>query len=401
MKKCKKITAVFLAVIMLLSVMPIAGIDFFKASALEASGQLSDTVSYTFDDSTGTLTISGTGNMSDYSRNKSPFYDNSSIKTVIIEDGITSIGKNAFYYCEKLISITLPDRVTSIGDCAFEDCNHLISITIPTSVTSIGDSAFYNCYGLTSVTIPDSVTSIEHSAFYNCYQLTDVYYGGTEEEWNAIEIESYNDCLLNANIHFIVPDDGRVYLNDTVYYTFDEASGELTIGGTGDMPDYSFDDSPFQQLGSIKKVTVKGNVTRIGDYAFYQNENITDVTISSELRSIGYEAFLGCTVLENITFPESLTEIGEFAFKSCSSIEAVTIPDSVTSIGLGAFTNCQGIKSINVGAGNSVYDSRNNCNAVIETATNTLVLGCVNTAIPDDITSIGMASFMYCNITNG
>ena len=120
----------------------------------------------------GTLIISGTGAMKeyDYSANQSPVYNNSSVKKVVIEYGVTSIGDFAFYGCP-LTSITIPGSVTSIGRYAFQNCSSLKSITIPDSVTSIGDSAFYSCEKLTSITIPDSVTSIGYNAFGNCSSL--------------------------------------------------------------------------------------------------------------------------------------------------------------------------------------------------------------------------------------
>ena len=110
----------------------------------------------------------------DYDSNQSPVYNNSDVKKIVIEDGVTSIGDYAFRGCSSLTSITLPDSVTSIGDCAFVFCVGLSSITLPDSVTSIGDSAFKNCSSLTSITIPDRVTSIESRAFTGCSSLTSI-----------------------------------------------------------------------------------------------------------------------------------------------------------------------------------------------------------------------------------
>ena len=127
-------------------------------------------------DADGTLTISGTGAMKnyDYNDNPSPVYNNSNVKKVVIEDGVTSIGNSAFNECISLTSITIPDSVTSIGTYAFSGCRSLTSITIPDSVTSIGASAFNSCSGLTSITIPDSVTSIGNFAFSYCISLTSI-----------------------------------------------------------------------------------------------------------------------------------------------------------------------------------------------------------------------------------
>jgi len=121
-----------------------------------------------------------------------------SLTSVTIGNNVTSIGTAVFNNCTSLTEVTIPDSVTSIGGSAFYDCTALISITIPEGVTSIGQSAFWNCTSLTEVTIPDSVTSIGHSAFWNCTTLNTVNYTGTEEQWNAISIQSSNDPITNA-----------------------------------------------------------------------------------------------------------------------------------------------------------------------------------------------------------
>ena len=123
------------------------------------------------------------------------------LTSITIPDGVTSIGTHAFSSCSALTYITIPDSVTSIGNYAFDSCSALTSITIPDSVTSIGSSTFESCSALTSITIPDSVTSIGSSAFYGCSKLADVYYTGTQEQWNLIEIDS-NYYLNNATKHY-------------------------------------------------------------------------------------------------------------------------------------------------------------------------------------------------------
>ena len=131
------------------------------------------------------------------------FYDCTSLATVTIPDSVTSIGAEAFYNCRSIYYITIPDSVTSIGRCAFWQCYRLQEVTIPSGLTSIEYEVFYYCSSLTSVTIPDSVTSIDQYAFYNCNWLADVYYGGSESQWNQIGInERGNDPLFNAEIHY-------------------------------------------------------------------------------------------------------------------------------------------------------------------------------------------------------
>jgi hypothetical protein len=207
-------------------------------------GKCGENVFWAFDDSTGMLTIFGTGAMYDYSHNNRP-WEGYNIKTVVIQYGVTTIGDNAFYNCTSLTSITIPDGVATIGDSAFYFCNSLASVTIPDSVTKIGVGAFDWCRGLTniripgsitkvggfdscgfenvtigdgateicgyaffccsyltSIRIPVSITEIGDYAFDGCSELEEVYYGGTEGDWQKISIGLENDPLLNATIHF-------------------------------------------------------------------------------------------------------------------------------------------------------------------------------------------------------
>lgn len=270
-KKFKRILSVLLAMLTVFSAVPIAGINLaLKASAaeLQSSGWITDTISYNFDEDTGTLTISGTGDMPDYYHN-SPFENNSSIKKVIIEDGITKIGEQSFNDCISLKSVALPESVTYINYNAFCGCTSLANIDFPDNITYIGSSAFADCTGLTSVDFPNSLTHL----------------------------------------------------------------------GSG--------------------------------------------------------AFARCTGLTEITIPDSLTELYENTFAYCTSLTNITIPENITRIDL-AFIGCTGITDIKADKNNSVFDSRNDCNAIIETKTNKLILGCKNTLIPDSVTCIDEGAFYGC-----
>lgn len=149
------------------------------------SGSCGNNAIWVYDTDTGTLTISGTGDMNNYaSRTDVPWYSGG-ITSIIIKNGITSIGSFAFCYCKCLTSITIPNSVKTIGDHAFFGCESLSSIIIPNSVTSIGDVAFHSCEGLTSITIPNSVTSIGVSAFGWCDNLTIHCYANSYAEQYA------------------------------------------------------------------------------------------------------------------------------------------------------------------------------------------------------------------------
>ena len=189
---------------------PVSALEPAPSVTVIASGDCGETATWALY-SSGLLTISGTGAMIDYTSADAPWltilFD---ITDVIIEDGITSIGSNAFSGCRRLTDVTIGSSVTSIGTGAFYYCGSLTSVTVPDSVTNIGWFAFSDCSNLTSVTIPDSVTSIGHWAFDNCGSLEDVYYGGSEAQWNqiadeftdALLDESTNSFLLNATIHY-------------------------------------------------------------------------------------------------------------------------------------------------------------------------------------------------------
>ena len=126
----------------------------------------------------------------------------SSLKTVTIPNSVTTIGEMAFLLCQSLESVNIPDSVTTIGQAAFLNCQSLESVNIPDGVTTIGANMFGICLSLRSITIPKSVTLIEKYAFGDCKSLNTVYYGGTQEQWDAISVGKYNDPLLNANIVF-------------------------------------------------------------------------------------------------------------------------------------------------------------------------------------------------------
>ena len=189
------------------------------------SGSCGSNVTYTYVESTGTLTISGTGAMTNYNSFNRPWYNyRSSIKKVVINNGVTSIGGEAFSDCEGLTSVTIPNSVTSIGKSAFNGCTGLTSITIPNSVTSIGSSAFSNCTGLTNITIPNSVTSIGEYAFQQCTGLTSV-------------------TIPNS----------------------------VTSIGTG----------AFSGCEGLTSITIPNSVTSIGSYAFFYCTGLTSMTVEA------------------------------------------------------------------------------------------------------------------------
>ena len=213
-------------------------------------------------------------------------------------------------------------------------------VIIPNRVKSIGDFAFDDCSGLTSVTIPDGVINIGNYAFHECSGLVSVTIG------NSV----------------------------------------TNIGHDA-----------FRGCRGLTSINIPSSVTSIRESTFSSCRALTSVAIPSSVTWIGDFAFQDCSSLTSVTIPDSVKSIGRSTFNGCSSLTSIEIPSSVTSIGDYAFSGCSGITSIVVESDNVVYDSRDNCNAIIEKASNTLIAGCKNTWIPSNVTSIGHDAFNGCS----
>ena len=347
------------------------------------------------------------------------------MKEIIIPMDVKNIGSYAFYGCSDLISIYMHDSITNIGANAFDGCSSLTSITISDNVKSIGEDAFSNCSSLNAVIWNAKncadFSSIEKSPFYGNRSLITLFTFGEEVE----NIPAYLCDGMDKISSLIIPNSvttiGQNAFNGCSSLTsLDIPNNVQTIGKNA-----------FRNCSSIESVIIGKSVASIGENAFANCNSINSVTWNAKHCSsfgicyIGYidgELFqifdsspfttnvstfsfgneveyipsclcLGMKNLTSITIPNSVTSIGSGAFYGCTALTSVNIPQKVNSIDMMAFAGCPSRTSITVANGNSTYDSRNNCNAIIEKTTNTLIAGCKNTTIPNDVLHIDDYAF--------
>ena len=320
----------------------------------------------------------------------SAFYGCSALTEISIPGTVSSIGDSVFSGCSALTEISIPDTVSSIGDSAFSRCSALTEISIPSTVSSIGSYAFSGCalreveipQGITSIqsrtfqfctqltkiTIPDSVTSVEICAFDNCPVLKNVYYGGTEAQWEGMYVDNYagnNSALLDATLYFEMQYQ-RIAAGScggNLRWSLME-DGVLKITGSGAMPDYSSaSDAPWYRYGSrIKEVRVGANVTKIGENAFRRTGVQKVVFCAKETGStdaplvLGDYCFAYCDSLNEIQFGNRVIVPGDSVFVSCSGLTGVTVPGTVKldksfngeGCGYGMFSQCPNLTKATV-----------------------------------------------------
>ena len=327
----------------------------------------------------GTLTISGTGEMwnySYYSNDLAPWYSSKdSITKIIIQPGVTSIGSYAFFECVNLIDITIPNGMMQIWAWSFEGCSKLPSIMFPNSVVTLYTGALKNCTSLTSVTLPQNIESLGDSLFEGCKSLASVQIPNTVMR---ITSRLFYDCnsLTNINIPSSVTEIGSLAFHGC------SSLANLTIPNSV----IYIGDGVFGQCSSLKNMVIPNGITDIKSTTFEDCDNLVSVSIPNSITSIGWNAFYGCSSLKNIAIPNGVTSIGSRAFYGCSGLASVTIPN-VTTIEYETFRGCSGLTTVVIPS-------------TVTTIEDYAFEGCsglTSIEIPLNMSNIGRGTFYQCD----
>ena len=324
----------------------------------------------------GTLTISGSGAMTDYGEsNTAPWYSGrEQITAVVVDRGVTGIGAYAFYGCVNLGDITLPEGLTAIGQYAFTGCSNLGRVEILSGMTTLGSSAFEES-GVTEVVLPEGLKTIEYGAFASCANLRSVSLPST--------LENLKSCAFwqcSALTAITLPQSIR----NMEYNCFGRCSSlteieipsQLTTIGT----------NVFDGCTALKSVTMQEGLKVIGREAFRGCEALSQIHLPESITELGESAFSGCKNLTTVNLPQGITKIPSNLFSGCGSLTAITIPDSVFTIGYSAFSGCSSLEAVEIPTGVSAIGSYafSRCTSLTEMV------------IPEGVSGIADNTFYNC-----
>lgn len=345
--------------------------------------QCGDSLTWEYDPLTTTLTITGTGDMYDYSHEVGPWAAYASeITNVVLPEGLTSIGSYAFRNCSSLVSIAIPSTVTTINDNAFAYCSVLSSINLPVGLTHVGNYAFEGCSSITSVSIPDGVTYLGTGAFDGCSELTYlsipssvdfvyvdqdgwVYYNYSM--WIIGQCYKLKTLIAPADFFGAVPDEYGEILEEMAYFTNNLES--LTIISGDELHPLTFDFINHNHR-NIKHIDLSASTsTTLAEEAFENCYKLDSLVLPAQLEKIPYMAVAECVNLQSIVIPASVVEIDDRAFENCRMLSSITFAEDgeLSRIGNWAFYNNHELTNI---------------------------------VIPEGVTEIGHAAFYGCTYLN-
>lgn len=328
---------------------------------------------------------------------------------------VTSIDERAFYRCPSLTAVTIPNSITSIGASAFDNCDNLTSVTVSQTTPIVLVDATFSNRANASLYVPSgSEAAYEAAPYWSEFgQIGEpaspniVFADANVKALCVANWDTNSDGELSYAEAAAVTDLGEVFKDNATITSFNELQYFTGLTEIGERQIYnclnltaitlpnsitSLGDWALAYNPKLASIIIPDGVTSIGEWAFYGDFLLASVNIPSNVTAISAHTFETCFSLTSITIPNTITSIGRNAF-SGSGLTSVFIPNSVTTIGIYPFVDCTNLTEIIVENGNPNYDSREGCNAIIETATNTLISGCQTTIIPNTVTAIGNSAF--------
>ena len=381
----------------------------------DGSGKCGENLAWSY--SGGTLTITGSGEMTDYETQRTPWYSfREDITEIVLPDGLTKIGKSAFLQTA-ITDIDIPDTVRYIGENAFWNCNSLSNVTVPASVTGLGTTAFFGSFDV----------DFEHGSRYSAGRSGVIY-----DNWTDTVVQAPSDFSGEYNFPR-----GVKAIGDYAFYGCTQLEGDLIIPNSvetiGHAAFYGTDISSLSigrsvtEIGSSSfagctqlegELIIPNSVVTIGDNAFSQlgtdkQNKLSSVSFGSGVKSVGKSAFLGCTSLESLRLNEGLEKIGQYAFSGCSALTgSLAIPSTVAEIGQYAFNGCKALNgTLTIGGAletvdGSIFPSDSGFTGVViregttEIADNAFDYwtSLTSVEIPASVTEIGNTAFGYCSV---
>jgi hypothetical protein len=331
--------------------------------------QLIDGINYSLDDEKSEATVVA----------KDPLYSGNVTIPATVEYNektynVVEIGAEAFNGCVDLTGITLSEGLQTIGFDAFWNCDKLTTVAIPSTVTTIKPYAFEDCDEMAEFTLPNTVTEVGYKIFSGDNKLTQPVYNNT---FFAYMPKGYSGA-------YTIPE-GITTIVSNAFMGCEELTSVIMPNSVTLMDAYA-----FQNCYKLESVTLSENLSVIDGSTFENCKKLQSVVIPASVTQINDYAFSGCSELASVTFKEGLQHIGTGAFASCALTD-ISIPASVTSMG-SAFSSCP-LENITIAPGNTHFDSRDDCNAIIKTEDNKLVVGAKNSTIPGSVVSIGSGAF--------